>query len=130
MYRQVRQVRQVDVADYGRPGAYFARQSHRWTSRLTASSFAGDAPLLALSEKLAARQPADDGLSSIAHGDFRLGNMLVHPTEPRILAVLDWELSTIGHPLADLGFVARPFSGPVFIRSAFPSCRGGRARGS
>ena len=118
------------MADYGRPGAYFARQSHRWTSRLTASSFAGDAPLLALSEKLAARQPADDGLSSIAHGDFRLGNMLVHPTEPRILAVLDWELSTIGHPLADLGFVARPFSGPVFIRSAFPSCRDGRARGS
>lgn len=99
----------VGLADFGRPGDYFARQLHRWTSQLKASSFADDASLLALSERLAALQPDDDGLTSIAHGDFRLGNMLIHPSEPRVIAVLDWELSTIGHPLADLGFVVMPF---------------------
>ncbi|WP_306751631.1 phosphotransferase family protein [Paracoccus actinidiae] len=99
----------VGLSDFGRPGDYFARQLHRWTGQLKASSFADDALLLALSERLAALQPEDDGLSSIAHGDFRLGNMLIHPTEPRVIAVLDWELSTIGHPLADLGFVVMPF---------------------
>ncbi|TBN38312.1 phosphotransferase family protein [Paracoccus subflavus] len=99
----------IGLSDFGRPGDYFARQLHRWTSQLEASSFAEDALLLALSRRLAQVQPPDDGLTSIAHGDFRLGNMLIHPTEPRVIAVLDWELSTIGHPLADLGFVAMPF---------------------
>lgn len=104
---------QIGLGDYGRPGDYFARQMHRWTSQLKASSFAEDASLLALSDRLTQLLPPDDGLSSIAHGDFRLGNMLIHPTEPRVIAVLDWELSTIGHPLADLGFVVMPYhTGP------------------
>ncbi len=94
----------VGLKDFGRPGDYFARQIARWTKQWRASEFGPLPELDALIGWLETNQPEDDGQSAIAHGDFRPGNLLVHPTEPRVVAVLDWELSTLGHPLADLGF--------------------------
>lgn len=99
----------VGLADFGRPGNYFARQMARWGGQLAAATGPRDPALDALAERLSAMIPEDDGRVVIAHGDFRLGNMLFHPTEPRIIAVLDWELSTLGHPLADLGFCCMPW---------------------
>lgn len=99
----------IGLGDYGRPGNYFARQMRRWGGQLDASPRADDPALTALARRLDAMIPADDGPVSLTHGDFRLGNMLFHPAEPRIVAVLDWELSTLGHPLADLGFCCMPW---------------------
>nr|MCU0910698.1 phosphotransferase family protein [Paracoccaceae bacterium] len=62
-----------------------------------------------LADWLPANMPPEDGAVAIAHGDFRLGNLMFHPTDPRVVAVLDWELSTLGHPLADLGFCVMPW---------------------
>jgi aminoglycoside phosphotransferase (APT) family kinase protein len=94
----------VGLGDFGRPGSYFERQIARWSKQWEESP-TGDMPELdRLAGWLASNLPPDDGRVAIAHGDFRLGNLLFHPTEPRVVAVLDWELSTLGHPLADLGF--------------------------
>ena len=103
----------VGLGDFGRPGDYFQRQLARWAGQLQASPGPVPAVLRALAARLPPLLPPDDGAVSIAHGDFRLGNVLFHPTEPRVVAILDWELSTLGHPLADLGFVVMPWhSGP------------------
>ena len=99
----------VGLCDYGRPGNYFERQIARWSGQWAASESMAIPALDALIAWLDAHTPEDDGRSAIAHGDFRLGNMLVHPREPRVVAVLDWELSTLGHPLADLGFCCMPW---------------------
>ncbi|MBI3283448.1 MAG: phosphotransferase family protein [Burkholderiales bacterium] len=93
----------IGLADYGKPGNYFARQIDRWTRQYRASETekieAMDNLIAWLPDHI---PPGDD--TSIVHGDYRLDNMMFHPTEPRILALLDWELSTLGHPLADFSY--------------------------
>ncbi|MEO1554976.1 MAG: phosphotransferase family protein [Pseudomonadota bacterium] len=100
---------EIGLGDYGRPGNYFERQIKRWSKQYEASTGPRIAELDMLVSWLPANMPPEDGAVSIAHGDFRLGNMMFHPTEPRVVAVLDWELSTLGHPLADLGFCVMPW---------------------
>jgi aminoglycoside phosphotransferase (APT) family kinase protein len=95
---------EIGLGDYGRPGNYFARQIDRWTRQYEESQTASIPALDRVIDWLRGNQPADDGRVAIAHGDFRLGNVLFHPTRPEVLAILDWELSTLGHPLADLGY--------------------------
>jgi len=99
----------IGLSDFGRPGDYFERQINRWSRQYLSSSGARIPQIDLLVEWLPKNMPPDDGAVSIAHGDFRLGNMMFHPTQPRIIAVLDWELSTLGHPLADLGFCVIPW---------------------
>ncbi|NQY04104.1 MAG: phosphotransferase [Halieaceae bacterium] len=94
----------VGLSDYGRPGNYFERQVSRWTKQYRASETEHSPAMERLIEWLPANMPADDGVSGLVHGDYRLDNVMFHPTEPRIIAVLDWELSTLGHPLADLAY--------------------------
>lgn len=93
----------LGLADYGKPGNYFERQISRWTGQYRASETDRVASMDALIDWLPDNIPADDS-ASIVHGDYRLDNMIIHPTEPRVIAVLDWELSTIGHPLADFTY--------------------------
>ncbi|WP_188722838.1 phosphotransferase family protein [Nitratireductor aestuarii] len=94
----------VGLSDYGKPSNYFERQFSRWSRQLKESPSAPIPELFQLMDWLEQNMPADDARLGIAHGDFRLGNLMFHPTEPRVVAILDWELSTLGHPLADLGF--------------------------
>ena len=93
----------LGLDDFGKPGNYFARQISRWSGQYRASETSQIKPMDALIEWLPVNIPADESVS-IVHGDFRLDNMIVHPTEPKVIAVLDWELSTIGHPLADFTY--------------------------
>ncbi|MBK8457472.1 MAG: phosphotransferase family protein [Phyllobacteriaceae bacterium] len=92
------------LADFGRPGSYFERQLTRWTSQYRASEVEPNADMNALISWLESNLPADDGRVSLVHGDFRLDNMIFAPAAPRVVAVLDWELSTLGHPFADLAY--------------------------
>jgi len=100
-------VRAVGLADYGKPGNYFERQIGRWSKQYVASATERIDAMDRLIEWLPAHIPAgarDEAEVSIVHGDFRLDNLVFHPSEPRVLAVLDWELSTLGHPLADFSY--------------------------
>jgi aminoglycoside phosphotransferase (APT) family kinase protein len=95
------------LADYGKSGNYFERQIARWTKQYQASITQPIEAMDRLIEWLPAHIPAsarDESQVSVVHGDYRLDNLIFHPTEPRVLAVLDWELSTIGHPLADFSY--------------------------
>jgi aminoglycoside phosphotransferase (APT) family kinase protein len=93
----------VGLGDFGRPGNYYTRQINRWTKQYIASQTAEIPAMDSLMEWLPENVPEDD-TTTLVHGDYRLGNTIVHPTQPRISAVLDWELSTLGHPLADLAY--------------------------
>ncbi len=92
------------LGDYGKPGSYFTRQITRWSKQYHEDEAAGKVPALdQLIDWLSANIPPGDD-ASIVHGDYRCDNLIFHPTEPKVLAILDWELSTIGHPLADFGY--------------------------
>jgi aminoglycoside phosphotransferase (APT) family kinase protein len=96
--------RAVGLQSYGKPEAYVARQVNRWTKQYLASSPEPNADMDRLVAWLAANTPPDEE-AVIVHGDFRLGNLMFAPEGATLLAILDWELSTIGHPLADLGYL-------------------------
>lgn len=90
------------LEDYGRSGNYFERQISRWSKQYRSSETESIPAMEDLLEWLPTNVPQWDGRITLVHGDFRLDNLIFHPTEPRVVAVLDWELSTLGHPLADL----------------------------
>jgi aminoglycoside phosphotransferase (APT) family kinase protein len=91
----------IGLADYGKAGNYFARQIARWTRQWELSRTQESADLERLIAWLPGHIPDDDA-TAISHGDYRIGNVMFHPREPRVIAILDWELSTLGHPMADL----------------------------
>jgi len=95
--------RAVGLGDFGREGQYIQRQLNRWSSQYDLAKTDQIDSMELLKQWLPANLPPGDE-TRINHGDYRLGNTIVHPTEPRVIAVLDWELSTLGHPLADLGY--------------------------
>jgi len=95
---------EVGLEDYGKKGGYFERQIHTWTKQYRASETEKIANVDKLIDWLPANMPADDGKVSIAHGDFRLDNMMFDEQSNSVIALLDWELSTIGHPYADLAY--------------------------
>ena len=94
----------VRLSDFGKPGNYFERQVSRWTKQYLAAETETIEPMDALIHWLPEHMPDDDGQVALVHGDYRLDNMIFHPTEPRILAIVDWELATLGHPFADLAY--------------------------
>jgi aminoglycoside phosphotransferase (APT) family kinase protein len=95
--------RAAGLEDFGRPGNYFERQIGRWTKQYRGAQTEDIPDMEVLIDRLPGRIPTDDAVT-IAHGDYRPENVMFHLTEPRVIAVLDWELSTLGHPLADLAY--------------------------
>jgi aminoglycoside phosphotransferase (APT) family kinase protein len=107
--------RLVGLGDYGKPGNYFQRQIARWTKQYLEDPEAGrDPDMDRLIEWLPANIPLGEE-TSIVHGDFRVDNLIFHAVEPRVVAVLDWELSTLGHPLADFAYFAMMYHMPSHI---------------
>jgi aminoglycoside phosphotransferase (APT) family kinase protein len=103
--------RAVGLEDFGKPTGYVQRQVARWSKQYLASRVEDTPAMDKLMEWLPANQPTHDE-ATIVHGDYRIGNLLFHPTEPRVVAVLDWELSTIGHPIGDLAYCCTPYHLP------------------
>jgi len=108
MNAAVASIHRVDLAatgltDYGKTANYLARQVARWTQQYLAARARPIAPMDRLSSWLTEHVPAEEP-ATLTHGDFRIDNLVFHPTEPRVIAVLDWELSTLGNPLADLAY--------------------------
>lgn len=102
----------VGLSDYGPPGNYYERQIARWTKQYRASQTMDVPAMEALIERLPKEMPPDDGQRTLVHGDYRIDNMIFERGGPRCLAVLDWELSTIGHPYADLAAVIMQWQMP------------------
>lgn len=101
------------LGDFGNPGQYVARQLSRWSKQYLEDPDAGRDPYIdRLIAWLPTALPPDDGAVAVIHGDFRCDNMVFHPREPRVIAVLDWELSTLGHPLADFAYHAMMYRLP------------------
>lgn len=92
------------LADYGKPGNYFSRQIARWSEQYRAAETDDIDAMNTLMEELPLRCPDDDGSVALVHGDFRIDNLMFAKNTPHIAAIVDWELSTLGHPLADLGY--------------------------
>ncbi|HKJ17909.1 MAG TPA: phosphotransferase [Xanthomonadales bacterium] len=109
MNRVLAAVHSVDIkatglSDFGKPGNYFERQVGRWTGQYRATETEVLPEMDTIIEWLATNTPEDDGRVALVHGDYRLDNMIFHPTESRVVALVDWELSTLGHPFADLAY--------------------------
>ena len=97
-------IEKAGLSDYGKPGNYFERQIGRWTKQYKAAEIDKIPEMDALIEWLPNNMPEDDGKVALAHGDFRLDNMMFAPDQERVVALVDWELSTLGHPYADLAY--------------------------
>jgi len=103
----------VGLGDFGKPGNYYERQIGRWSKQYLASKTEEIEAMDKLMDWLPKNIP-EQPKTVIVHGDYRLGNTLIHPTEPRIVAVLDWELSTLGDGLADLGYICQDYHGESY----------------
>lgn len=103
----------IGLADFGRPGNYFQRQTGRWSQQYRLSARVQTDDMVLVMRWLAANMVPDDGQVALVHGDFRLDNLVFHPDRPQIIGVLDWELSTLGHPLADLAYQCSQWRLPV-----------------
>jgi len=112
-------IAQVGLTGFGRPEGFLTRQIARWSRQYTAAQLPRCTAMDQLMAWLAAQDPGPDEVA-IHHGDFRLGNLMIHPSEPRVIAVLDWELATLGHPVADLAYSCLVYHGPVFMSGATP----------
>jgi len=96
---------ELSLEDFGRPGDWYRRQFKRWSRNFFETQTQAMPAMQPLMEWLDAHMP-EDNETRIAHGDYRMGNVMFHPTEPRVVAVFDWEISTLGHPLGDLAYCA------------------------
>ena len=97
-------VEAVGLADFGRPGSYFARQVSRWGRQYRDSETETIADMDTLIAWVDANTPEDDGRVGLVHGDYRIDNLIFDPQEPKVIAVVDWELSTLGHPFSDVAY--------------------------
>jgi len=113
----------IGLANYGKPGNYFERQIARWSRQYVEDADAGRDPIMdRLIEWLPANLPDAPDETTLVHGDFRCDNMIFHPTGPRVIAVLDWELSTLGHPLADFAYHAMMYRMTPDIVAGLAEC--------